>query len=140
MKIMLIFRFFKYIWFIDSENLCFILMLKEKNGKVLTCNIVHFPNFEISAAPNSFLIQWEAGALNKGNTVTSSSGIFKTTDSYVLLFRKWKLQSFGIPCEWFLLLCLPLKRRPLIRTTPQIFEIIFHIMKKQLWRHYFCLW
>ena len=27
---MLIFRFFHYIWFIDSENLCFILILKEK--------------------------------------------------------------------------------------------------------------
>ena len=24
------FRFFHYIWFIDSENLCFILILKEK--------------------------------------------------------------------------------------------------------------
>ena len=23
-------RFFHYIWFIDSENLCFILILKEK--------------------------------------------------------------------------------------------------------------
>ena len=28
-KIMLIFRFFHYIWFIDSENLCFILILKK---------------------------------------------------------------------------------------------------------------
>ena len=24
------FRFFHYIWFIDSENVCFILILKEK--------------------------------------------------------------------------------------------------------------
>ena len=28
-EILLIFRFF-YIWFIDSENLCFIVILKEK--------------------------------------------------------------------------------------------------------------
>ena len=26
----LIFRFFYYIWFLDSENLCFILILKDK--------------------------------------------------------------------------------------------------------------
>ena len=50
MKIFLIFRFFHYIWFIDSENLCFILILKEKNDKVLTLNVVHFPNFGISAS------------------------------------------------------------------------------------------
>ena len=42
----LIFRFFHYIGFIDSEHLCFIL---QKNDEVLTINIVHFPNFEISA-------------------------------------------------------------------------------------------
>ena len=30
MKILLIFRFFHYIWSIDSENLRFILILKEK--------------------------------------------------------------------------------------------------------------
>ena len=30
MKILLIFRYFHYIWFIDSEKLCFILILKEK--------------------------------------------------------------------------------------------------------------
>ena len=35
--------------FIDSENLCFILILK-KNDKVLAFNFVHFPNFEISAS------------------------------------------------------------------------------------------
>ena len=29
-KILLIFRFYHYILFIDSENLCFILILKEK--------------------------------------------------------------------------------------------------------------
>ena len=50
MKILLIFRFFHYIWFTDSEKLCFILILKEKNGKVLTFNLAHFPNFEISAS------------------------------------------------------------------------------------------
>ena len=48
-KILLIFRSFHYIWFIDSENLCFILILK-KRDKVLTFNIVHFPNFEISTS------------------------------------------------------------------------------------------
>ena len=45
MKVLFIFRFFHYIWFIDSENLCFILISKET-----TFNIVHFPNFEISAS------------------------------------------------------------------------------------------
>ena len=49
-KIMLKFRFFHYIWFFDSENLCFILILKRKNEKVLIFNIVHFPNFKISAS------------------------------------------------------------------------------------------
>ena len=49
MKILLIFRFFRYIWFTDSENLCFILILKEKMKKFLTFHIVHFPNFEINA-------------------------------------------------------------------------------------------
>ena len=49
-KILLMFRFFHYIWFIDSENLCFILFLKGKMRKVLTFNIVHFPNFETSAS------------------------------------------------------------------------------------------
>ena len=50
MKILLIFRFFHYIWFIDSENFYFIIILKEKNDKVLTFNIVHLPNFEISVS------------------------------------------------------------------------------------------
>ena len=36
--------------FIDHENFCFIFILKEKNGKVLTFDIVHVPNFEISAS------------------------------------------------------------------------------------------
>ena len=48
MKILLAFRFFYYIWFIDSKNLCSILILKN-NDKVLIFNIVHFANFEISA-------------------------------------------------------------------------------------------
>ena len=30
MKTLLIFRSFHYIWFIDSENIYFILILKEK--------------------------------------------------------------------------------------------------------------
>ena len=33
MKILSIFRFFNYIWFIDSKNLCFILILKQKMTK-----------------------------------------------------------------------------------------------------------
>ena len=33
-KQLLIFRFFHYIWFIDSEHLCFILILKEKITKL----------------------------------------------------------------------------------------------------------
>ena len=45
------FRFFYYIWFIDCENLCFIKNLFErKNDKVLTFDIVLFPNFKISAS------------------------------------------------------------------------------------------
>ena len=47
MNILLMFRFFHYIWFIDSENVYFILILKKKY-KVLTFNFVHFPTFEIS--------------------------------------------------------------------------------------------
>ena len=43
------FRFFHYIWFIDSENSSFILILKETNYKILTFDIGHFPYFEISA-------------------------------------------------------------------------------------------
>ena len=61
MKILLMFRFFQYILFIDSENLCFILILEEK-WQVLTLNIVHFPNFEMSATPH-------ARVLIRGNTV-----------------------------------------------------------------------
>ena len=48
-KILWIFRFFHYIWFIDSENL-FDSYFERKNDKVLIFNIVHFPNFEISAS------------------------------------------------------------------------------------------
>ena len=49
-KIIVIFTFFYYIWFIDNENSCFILILKGKNDNVLTFNIVNFSNFEISAS------------------------------------------------------------------------------------------
>ena len=49
MKILLIFRFFDYILFIDSENLCFILILKEENDKDIKY-IVHFLNFEMSVS------------------------------------------------------------------------------------------
>ena len=44
------FRFIHYIWFLNSEDLCFILILKGKTDKVLTINIVYFSNFEISAS------------------------------------------------------------------------------------------
>ena len=44
MKILLIFRFFHYIWFIDKLHSYF----ERKTDKVLTFNIVHFPNLEIS--------------------------------------------------------------------------------------------
>ena len=40
---------FQCISFIDSEKLCFLLVLKKKN-KILTSNILYFANFEISAS------------------------------------------------------------------------------------------
>ena len=49
MKILLTFRFFYYIWFVDSENL-FHSYFKRKNDKVSTFNIVHFQIFEISTS------------------------------------------------------------------------------------------
>ena len=49
MKILLIFRFFYYTWFIDSENL-FYSNFERKNYKGLTFNNVHSANFEISAS------------------------------------------------------------------------------------------
>ena len=49
MKILLVFRFFHYIWFIDSENL-FHSYFDRKYDKVLTFNIAHFSNFEVSAS------------------------------------------------------------------------------------------
>ena len=47
MKILLMRRFFHYIWFIGGKNL---FLFERKNDKVLTFNIVHSPNFEISAS------------------------------------------------------------------------------------------
>ena len=44
------FRLFHCIWFIDSENLCSIHILRQENEKVLAFNIAHFPNFEINAS------------------------------------------------------------------------------------------
>ena len=61
-EILLTFRFFHYIWLIDSENLCFISYFERKYDKVLTFNIVQFPNFKISA---SFLL---APPFNKRRT------------------------------------------------------------------------
>ena len=46
MKLLLILRFFHYIWLIDSEYSHF----ERKYYKVLTFNIVHFPNFEMSTS------------------------------------------------------------------------------------------
>ena len=48
MKILLIFRFFHYICFIDQEKLCFLFW--RKNDKVLKFDVVHFPNSEIIAS------------------------------------------------------------------------------------------
>ena len=48
-KILLIFRFFHYTWFIGSENL-FHFYFESKNDKVLTFNIIHLSNFEIGAS------------------------------------------------------------------------------------------
>ena len=51
MKILLVVRLFHYIWFIDIENLArFHSYFERKNDKILTFNIVNFPNFEISAS------------------------------------------------------------------------------------------
>ena len=50
MKILLIFRVFQYIWFIVNEDLCFILILTEKNDIALTLNIVRFSKLEIRAS------------------------------------------------------------------------------------------
>ena len=49
MKILLIFRFFHYVWFSDSEKL-FHSYFERKNDKILIFNIVHFPNVETSAS------------------------------------------------------------------------------------------
>ena len=46
MKIFLIFRFFHCIWFIDSENLSFILILKKKNDRALTFSTAHSHNLK----------------------------------------------------------------------------------------------
>ena len=49
MKILMISRFFNHIWFTDKEHL-FHSYFEKKYDKVLTFNIVHFLNFEISAS------------------------------------------------------------------------------------------
>ena len=49
MKILLTFRFFNYIWFIDSENLFYSYFERKNDDKVLTFNIFHLPNFKIRA-------------------------------------------------------------------------------------------
>ena len=46
MEILLIFGFFHYIWFNDTDSLLmFHYYFERKNDKVLTFNIIHFPNF-----------------------------------------------------------------------------------------------
>ena len=51
MKVLLIFRFCHYIWFIDSKILLmYHSYFERKDDKVLTFDIVHFPNFEINAS------------------------------------------------------------------------------------------
>ena len=60
MKILSIFRFFHFIWSTDCENLfysyfenLFYSYFERTNDKVLTFNIVHFLNFEISTKKNT---------------------------------------------------------------------------------------
>ena len=36
------------MWFVDSENLCFIFILKEKMTRFCDSILFIFPNFEIS--------------------------------------------------------------------------------------------
>ena len=59
MKILLIFRFFRYIWFIDSEHFIFILkekmILTLKKKKVLTLKLSKRVPL-ISATPDIFKI------------------------------------------------------------------------------------
>ena len=50
MEILLIFRFLHDILFIGSENLCWNSYFEIKNEKILTFNIVHFRNFDMSAS------------------------------------------------------------------------------------------
>ena len=50
MQMLLIFRFLHYILLIGSENLWENSYFKIKNETVMTFNIVHLPNFEISAS------------------------------------------------------------------------------------------
>ena len=50
MKILLIFRFFHYIWFIDQENLYFILILKDKMARFLHLILLISLNLETSAS------------------------------------------------------------------------------------------
>ena len=49
MTILLIFRFFHYIWFIDSKDFRFILILKEKMRRLWHFMLFISLNFEISA-------------------------------------------------------------------------------------------
>ena len=62
-KVMKIFRFFHYIWFIDSENFCFILFLKDKNDKVFTFegylreNMITSQNVSSEAQVKNFLFR-----------------------------------------------------------------------------------
>ena len=55
----MIFRFFHYIWLVDSEHL-FYSNFERKNYKTLTLDIAHFANFEINTLTVSkFNKRWE---------------------------------------------------------------------------------
>ena len=74
MKILLIFRLFHYIGFIDSEHL-FHSCFERKSDKVLTFNIVHFPNFEISA-PLYLAPPYNKRRTSQFQNLTSAAGAY----------------------------------------------------------------
>ena len=48
MTILLMFRFFYYVWFNDSEDLCFIVILKEKITRFWHLILLLSLKFEVS--------------------------------------------------------------------------------------------
>ena len=73
MKILLIFRSFHYIGFIDSEHL--FHYFERKSDKVLTFNIAHFPNFEISA-PLYLAPPYNKRRTSQFQNLTSTAGTY----------------------------------------------------------------